>query len=131
MAKQPKQPRPSARPRRLAIRATTQAPQADEQLAEIYAVVAAIPRGKVITYGEVAELAGKPSGHRMVARAMKSCPNGLPWQRVLGRHHARRAHLSIGDPEHAAPQRSLLKKEGVFCDDAGWIVMSRSGWLPR
>jgi len=94
-------------------------------------VVAAIPRGKVATYGEVAELAGKPMGHRWVARAMRSCPGDLPWQRVVGRHDARRAHISIGEPEHAALQRKLLEKEGVTFDEAGLIVLRKSGWLPR
>jgi methylated-DNA-protein-cysteine methyltransferase-like protein len=105
--------------------------KADAELAEIYAVVAAIPLGKVATYGDVAELAGKPFGHRVVARAMRTCPKGLPWQRVVGRHDARRAHISIGDPEHAALQRKLLETEGVLFDDSGLIVMKKSGWLPR
>lgn len=102
----------------------------DPELKEIYAVVAAIPRGKVATYGEVAELAGKPFGHRVVARAMRTCPAGLPWQRVVGRHDARRARIAIGDPDHAAAQRKRLMAEGVVFDDAGFIVMRKSGWLP-
>jgi len=107
------------------------APEPALELKEIYAVVAAIPRGKVATYGDIAELAGKPFGHRIVARAMRMCPKGLPWQRVVGRHDTRRAHISIGDPEHAALQRTLLKAEGVAFDDSGLIVMRKSGWLPR
>jgi methylated-DNA-protein-cysteine methyltransferase-like protein len=100
------------------------------ELEEIYAVVAAIPRGKVATYGEVAELAGRPSGHRIVARAMRTCPARLPWQRVVGRHDTRRARIAIGDPDHAALQRRLLESEGVVFDQAGFIVMRKSGWLP-
>lgn len=103
----------------------------DAVIAEIYAVVAAIPRGRVATYGDVAELAGKPLGHRLVARAMRTCPKGLPWQRVVGRHDTRRAHISIGDPDHAALQRKLLEAEGVVFDESGLIVMRKSGWLPR
>ncbi len=98
---------------------------------EIYAVVGAIPRGKVATYGQVAELAGMPSGHRAVARAMRTCPARLPWQRVVGRKDARRAQISIQDGEHAALQRRLLEREGVSFDDAGFIVLARSGWLPQ
>ena len=64
----------------------------------IYAVVRAIPRGKVATYGQVAELAGIPSGHRVAARALRSCPEALPWQRVVGKKDARRAQISIEDP---------------------------------
>jgi methylated-DNA-protein-cysteine methyltransferase related protein len=98
--------------------------------AAIYAVVRAIPRGKVATYGQVAELAGIPSGHRVVARAMRSCPSGLPWQRVVGRKDTRRARISVQDPAHIAEQRSMLRREGVVFDDNGFIVLARSGWLP-
>lgn len=103
--------------------------RAADDLEVIYAVVAKIPRGKVATYGEVAELAGKPLGHRVVARAMRTCPARLPWQRVVGRHDARRAKVAIGDPDHAALQRKLLKAEGVAFDDDGYIIMRKSGWM--
>jgi methylated-DNA-protein-cysteine methyltransferase-like protein len=98
--------------------------------ATIYEVVRAIPRGRVATYGQVAELAGLGRGHRIVARAMKSCPKGLPWQRVVGKKDARRAQVNIQDPEHARLQRRLLEREGVRFDDAGFIVLRRWGWLP-
>ena len=97
----------------------------------IYAVVRAIPRGKVATYGQIAELAGIPAGHRVVARAMRACPPKLPWQRVVGKKDARRAQINVQDPEHAALQRDLLTAEGVAFDDNGFIVLARSGWLPR
>jgi methylated-DNA-protein-cysteine methyltransferase-like protein len=96
----------------------------------IYDVVRAIPRGKVATYGQVAELAGLARGHRIVARAMRSCPRGLPWQRVVGKKDARRAQVAIQDPEHAQKQRKLLEREGVAFDDGGFIVLRKSGWLP-
>lgn len=102
----------------------------DDASAAIYAVVRAIPRGKVATYGQIAELAGLPRGHRQVARAMKACPSKLPWQRVVGRKDARRAQVNIQDGEHAELQRSLLKREGVIFDASGFIVLHASGWLP-
>jgi methylated-DNA-protein-cysteine methyltransferase-like protein len=97
----------------------------------IYAVVRAIPRGRVATYGQVAELAGIPAGHRVVARAMRECPSKLPWQRVVGKKDARRAQINVQDPEHASRQRALLAREGVVFDAAGYIVLAKSGWLPR
>jgi len=97
----------------------------------IYAVVRAIPRGKVATYGQVAELAGIPAGHRVVARAMRDCPARLPWQRVVGRKDARRAQINIHDPEHVAAQRMLLQRDGVEFDAAGCIALARFGWLPN
>lgn len=96
----------------------------------IYAAVRAIPRGRVLTYGQVAELAGLPRGHRIVARAMRMCPEGLPWQRVVGRKDAQRAQINVQDAEHAARQRALLRAEHVVFDDNGYIVLSRFGWLP-
>jgi methylated-DNA-protein-cysteine methyltransferase-like protein len=102
----------------------------DDPFAEIYAVVRAIPRGRVATYGQIAELIGRHAGHRVVARAMRTCPAGLPWHRVVGRKDARRAQISIGDPEHAALQRARLGREGVVFDAGGWIVLRESGWLP-
>lgn len=98
--------------------------------AVIYAVVRAIPRGRVATYGQVAALAELPRGHRRVARAMKTCPAGLPWQRVVGKKDARRAQIAIADPEHAALQRRLLEAEKVRFDLAGGIALDRFGWLP-
>jgi methylated-DNA-protein-cysteine methyltransferase-like protein len=104
---------------------------ADDPRMLIYEVVRAIPRGRVLTYGEVAELAGMPSGHRVAARAMRGCPSGLPWQRVVGKQDARRARIAIADPKSAALQRRLLEREGVVFDERGYIPLSRFGWLPR
>jgi methylated-DNA-protein-cysteine methyltransferase-like protein len=97
--------------------------------AKIYAVVRTIPRGRVATYGEVAALAGIAGGHRVAARAMRCCPEGLPWQRVVGRKDARRGQIAIGEPEHAAFQRAMLEAESVVFDEKGFIPMLRSGWL--
>lgn len=102
----------------------------EEVTRAIYAVVKAIPRGAVATYGQVAELAGLPNGHRRVARAMRFCPAGLPWQRVVGRKDSRRAQINIVDPENAARQRALLKAEKVVLDEQGFISLRRFGWLP-
>jgi methylated-DNA-protein-cysteine methyltransferase-like protein len=94
----------------------------------IYAVVRSIPRGKVATYGQISELAGVSNGHRIVARAMRSCPERLPWQRVVGKKDARRGQINIGDPDHAALQRGLLEAEGVVFDAGGFIPLGRFGW---
>ncbi|HEX5658441.1 MAG TPA: MGMT family protein [Polyangiales bacterium] len=96
----------------------------------ILEVVRAIPRGKVATYGQVAELAGIARGHRIAARAMKTAPSGTPWQRVLGKKDARRAQISIQDPEHATRQRKLLTREGVHVDADGLVSLREHGWLP-
>jgi len=100
----------------------------DPRSAKIYAVVRSIPRGRVATYGELAALAGIPSGHRVVARAMRGCPESLPWQRVIGKKDARRGQINIDEPDHAALQRALLESEGVEFDTNGFVLLRRSGW---
>lgn len=122
-------PQPRARPRKK--KAENQPPSGPEAITRaIYEVVAAIPRGAVATYGQVAELAGLPNGHRRVARAMRFCPDGIPWQRVVGRKDARRAQINIQDHEHAAKQRARLMAERVSFDANGFIALRRFGWLP-
>lgn len=70
-------------------------------------VIRAIPRGKVLTYGGVAQAAGYPGRSRMVARILHR-GFGLPWQRVLGAGGEIKLR---GDS--AAEQRFRLESEGV------------------
>ena len=97
---------------------------------QVWNLVRQVPRGKVATYGQIAELVGLPAGHRVVARAMRTCPDGLAWHRVVGKKDARRAQISVQDPEHAALQRRLLAREGVRFDAGGFIALETAGWLP-
>jgi methylated-DNA-protein-cysteine methyltransferase related protein len=98
-------------------------------MTRIHAVVRKIPRGSVATYGEIAALAGFESGHRVAAQAMRVCPEGLPWQRVLGKKDARRGQINIGEPDHRALQRALLEAEGVRFDPSGFVALREHGWL--
>lgn len=109
----------------------TPATSAQTSAARIYAVVRRIPRGCVATYGEVAALAGIASGHRVAARAMRECPESLPWQRVLGKKDPRRGRVNIDDPDHASLQRGLLEAEGVVFDASGCVSLARFGWLSQ
>jgi len=79
---------------------------------QVYAVVRTIPRGRVLTYGQIATLLGSPYMARQVGWAMHGCPKGLPWQRVVGAGGRILVNsLSIG--EGALLQRRLLELEGV------------------
>ena len=68
----------------------------------IYAVVRRIPRGRVATYGQVAELAGLPGHARQVGYALHALPRGttVPWHRVL---NARGALSLIHDDGVSVP----------------------------
>ena len=110
-------------------RRTAKTPNLDRLYKKIYAVVRRIPRGKVATYGQVAELAGLPGGGRVAGAAMKGA-KGVPWQRVTGKRGPRRAGIAIHDPIGAAVQRRLLEAEGVKVSDRGMIDLERFGWMP-
>jgi len=45
---------------------------------QVYEIVKQIPHGKVISYGDIAKLLGKPRGAREVGWAMSNCPEGFP-----------------------------------------------------
>jgi methylated-DNA-protein-cysteine methyltransferase-like protein len=61
-------------------------PEDNPAFQEIWAVVGAIPRGSVTTYGAVARAAGLPGRARMAGRALRESPKEmkLPWHRVVG-----------------------------------------------
>jgi len=61
-------------------------PQMNLALEAIWNVIAAIPRGQVSTYGDVARMAGLPGHARQTAYALRNMPENLhlPWHRVLG-----------------------------------------------
>jgi len=85
----------------------------------IYATIRRIPRGRIATYGQVAEVAGIPRGARIAAAALKVSAGQVPWQRVCGKAGKSRARIAILDPMGAAMQRAMLEDEGVAVGDTG------------
>ena len=81
----------------------------DERILErVRAVVAAIPPGRVLSYGDVAELAGLRSP-RLVGRILAEDSADLPWHRVL------RSNGTVADHLRER-QLGLLRAEGVIPD---------------
>ena len=74
---------------------------------QVYDIVEQVPYGMVITYGQIARIIGNPRAARMVGWAMRHCPEGLPWQRVV------MADGSITGGGFAEERRELLAAEGV------------------
>lgn len=88
--------------------------------AEVYSVVAQIPAGCVMTYGQIAWLVGMPGYARHVGHALVSAPAELPCHRVVN---------SAGrTAPHWAEQRVLLEAEGVRFRKNGCVDLVRSGW---
>jgi methylated-DNA-protein-cysteine methyltransferase-like protein len=90
----------------------------------IYAVVRYIPRGRVATYGQIAELAGLGRAARLVGYAMHRCPKALPWHRVI--NAAGRISLPAGSTA-ALTQRRRLEAEGVVFF-GGRVDLDRYRW---
>ena len=95
---------------------------------KIWQVVAAIPAGKVASYGQVADMAGLGRQARFVGRALGKLPAGhsVPWYRVI-RTNGQIAFLE-GSPAYIR-QTSLLKEEGVEVID-GRVSMRVYRWTP-
>lgn len=70
-------------------------------------IVRRIPRGSVMTYGEVAEAAGHPGCARQVVWALRNAGPDMPWHRVVG---AGRKIRLTGEP--GLEQRLRLESEG-------------------
>jgi methylated-DNA-protein-cysteine methyltransferase-like protein len=85
----------------------------DRFFARVYALVRAIPRGRVATYGQVAVILGVPHGARAVGWALRALPEAqaarVPWHRVVG------AGGRISPRAGPGPQiqRRRLRAEGV------------------
>ena len=95
----------------------------------IYRVVSLIPRGRVATYGQIAELAGLPGGARQVGYALAASGDlGVPWHRVV---NSRGEISPRAEPSFEALQRQLLSREGVALDAEGRLSLARFRWKPR
>ena len=96
----------------------------------IYAVVRRIPRGRVATYGQVAELVGLPGGARQVGYALHALgpASTLPWQRVI---NARGGVSPRSLPGWERVQRRVLEGEGVVFGPNGRVDLERHRWRPR
>jgi methylated-DNA-protein-cysteine methyltransferase related protein len=103
------------------------APSADS--ARILAAVRKIPRGKVSTYGNIAEVAGLPRRARLVGTVLRQTPDsrGLPWYRVM--NAGGRISLPAGSDAYAR-QKGRLEAEGVIFRGER-VDLQRYGWPSR
>lgn len=82
---------------------------------QVYDIVAEIPAGKVMSYGQIAELLGHPRGARTVGWAMRSCPDelNLPWHRVVKKDGSLAPYMTLGVNFGDDIRRHLLEEDGV------------------
>lgn len=94
----------------------------EESLREtVYEIVAQIPRGRVLTYGAIARLAGYPNHSRLVGRIMRGAPDGqLPCHRVVS--------ASGRLAPHFPAQATLLMAEGIEITKTGKVPLKQYLW---
>lgn len=93
----------------------------------VYRLVKQIPRGRVTTYGHLANALRLRGGARAVGYAMAACPSGhgIPWHRVVGAG----GRLLMPEP-HASLQRRLLESEGTQIRGSR-VDFQRHAWDPK
>ena len=92
----------------------------------LYTVLASVPAGRVITYGQLAAQAGLPRRARWVGQVLHALPHDtrLPWHRVINAQ----GKISLPAPYNQV-QRQRLLEEGVEVSETMRIDLSRYGWI--
>jgi methylated-DNA-protein-cysteine methyltransferase-like protein len=94
----------------------------------VYRIVRRIPRGRVMTYGQIAELLGEGYTPRTVGFVMHASPSGTPWHRVLNARGACSTGRVVLPQDK---QQRLLEVEGVVFDKNGRCDLQTFLWIPR
>jgi len=94
---------------------------------EVFRLVSSVPRGKVVTYGQVAAQLGWPRAARAVGYAMRHCPPGIPWHRVVNASGGISLRANVSG---MLTQRLLLEQEGVKAR-RGRVDLKRYRWAGR
>jgi methylated-DNA-protein-cysteine methyltransferase related protein len=103
----------------------------EQAFEKIYRMVLRIPRGRVMTYGQIARLLEDRYSPRLVGWAMHATPQddrNIPWHRVINS----RGGISTGRVIIQEPslQRWMLEAEGVVFDERGHCDLSVYQWSP-
>lgn len=97
--------------------------QSDDTIKQqIYEIVRAIPKGKVLSYGAVGARSTPPISGYICGRIMGIVPPDVPWWRVVGKN----GNLPIRkrNPELSIQQRETLQSEGVKFDENENVEMA-------
>ncbi len=104
----------------------------EQAFEKIYRLVLRVPRGRVMTYGQIARLLEERYSPRLVGWAMHATPKderNIPWHRVINS----RGGISTGRVILTEPdlQRLMLEAEGVVFDTSAHCDLSVYQWSPR
>ncbi|HUC88331.1 MAG TPA: MGMT family protein [Candidatus Binatia bacterium] len=94
----------------------------------VESLVAQIPRGRVMTYGQIASLCGQAHAARVVGGIAHFGDADLPWQRVVNK----RGGLASGYPGGRQGHKQVIETEGIeVSDDYAVIDVNRLIWWPE
>ena len=91
----------------------------------IYELVSQIPRGRVMTYGQIAAMCGKPRAARIVGGVAHYGDPDLPWQRVVNKSGG----LASGYPGGKLGHKSALEAEGITVSDDFKVDIKKLLWI--
>ncbi len=101
----------------------------DKQYRErVYDLVRQIPRGRVMTYGQIAIILGEDYTARTVGFVMHGAEDGVPWQRVInsqGKISTGRLSIPVN------LQQSMLEQEDVVFNKKGKCDLNKFQWWPE
>lgn len=92
-------------------------------------IIKDIPEGKVMTYGQIAKLAGSPRGARQVVRILHSMSKkyNLPWHRVINS----KGEIGLTEDESYNIQKLFLQSEGVEIINRSKINLGKYQYFPE
>ncbi|WP_042463405.1 MGMT family protein [Neobacillus dielmonensis] len=95
---------------------------------KVVKIIQHIPEGKVMTYGQIAKLAGSPRAARQVVRVLHSMSwkYHLPWHRVINA----KGQIALQEDDSYQEQRLSLEAEGVEIGLGGVIDLGKYQWEP-
>lgn len=103
-------------------------PRVDAEFKErVYKLVSQIPKGKLMTYGQLAALAGAAWAAWEVGQIAHTGPADLPWQRVVNKQGG----LASGYPGGKSGHKAALEAEGVVVQGDYKVDIGRLLWQPR
>lgn len=92
----------------------------------VYATVAQIPKGRVMSYGQIAALAGAAWAAWEVGQIAHTGPSDLPWQRVVNKSGG----LAKGYPGGFDGHKKALEADGVEVDGEYRVAIEKLLWQP-
>ncbi len=93
----------------------------------VYVLVAQIPKGRVMTYGQLAALCGNPLAARIVGGVARFGDPDLPWQRVVNKSGG----LASGYPGGKTGHQRALEAEGVTVNNNFKVSVKDLLWQPN